>query len=81
VPLEFLYQPELMPPLVQQLYGCVIGEHYPAPIVDLVESARLSKDKVAALRKSKFAQQEAEEIVIKHGSRRRSAETGGDEWG
>ena len=81
VPLEFLHQPELMPPLIQQLYGCIIGENYPAPIVDQAESAKISKDKVMVVRKSLLAQEQSEEIAVKHGSRHRSEETGADEWG
>jgi len=34
VPDKFLHAPWAMPPLEQQLAGCVIGHDYPAPIVD-----------------------------------------------
>jgi deoxyribodipyrimidine photolyase len=34
VPAEYLAEPHTMPPLVQQSIGCIVGQHYPAPIVD-----------------------------------------------
>lgn len=34
VPLEYLHAPHTMPPLIQAQAGCVIGQDYPAPIVD-----------------------------------------------
>ena len=34
VPLDYLHAPHTMPPLVQAQAGCVIGQDYPAPIVD-----------------------------------------------
>ena len=34
VPDEYMREPWTMPPQTQSEAGCVIGEHYPAPIVD-----------------------------------------------
>lgn len=34
VPDEYIHAPAEMPPLIQQQAGCVIGENYPAPIVN-----------------------------------------------
>ncbi|MFN3336234.1 MAG: cryptochrome/photolyase family protein [Thermomicrobium sp.] len=34
VPQQYLYAPWQMPSSVQQAAGCIIGRHYPAPIVD-----------------------------------------------
>lgn len=34
VPLEHLHQPWLMPMDVQESAGCIVGRHYPAPVVD-----------------------------------------------
>lgn len=34
VPAKFIHAPWTMPPIDQQLAGCVIGKDYPAPIVD-----------------------------------------------
>ena len=34
VPLRYLHAPWLMPGSIQQTVGCIIGKHYPKPIVD-----------------------------------------------
>lgn len=34
VPAKFIHAPHEMPPALQKEAGCVIGKHYPAPIVD-----------------------------------------------
>ncbi len=34
VPVEFVHEPWLMPPLLQSQCGCRIGQDYPAPVVD-----------------------------------------------
>ena len=34
VPTKFVHAPHVMPPALQKELGCVIGKHYPAPIVD-----------------------------------------------
>ncbi|NLE43643.1 MAG: deoxyribodipyrimidine photo-lyase [Chloroflexi bacterium] len=34
VPTRYIHAPWQMPPLVQEDCGCVVGRHYPAPIVD-----------------------------------------------
>ncbi|GAB4062042.1 deoxyribodipyrimidine photo-lyase [Uliginosibacterium sediminicola] len=34
VPDKYIHAPWLMPALTQQATGCVIGDHYPAPVVD-----------------------------------------------
>jgi deoxyribodipyrimidine photo-lyase len=38
LPTEHIHQPELAPPLVQQASGVLIGQDYPAPILDLKTS-------------------------------------------
>jgi deoxyribodipyrimidine photo-lyase len=37
VPNDYIHEPSAMPPLVQQQAGCVIGQDYPAPIVNHAE--------------------------------------------
>jgi deoxyribodipyrimidine photo-lyase len=34
VPARYVHEPWKMPPLLQRSTGCVIGDHYPAPVVD-----------------------------------------------
>uniref|UniRef100_E6PGE7 Putative Deoxyribodipyrimidine photo-lyase PhrB n=1 Tax=mine drainage metagenome TaxID=410659 RepID=E6PGE7_9ZZZZ len=38
VPTKYVHAPWQMPPLVQRESGCIIGEDYPAPIVDRTET-------------------------------------------
>ncbi len=38
VPDEFVHEPHRMSPEQQKLYGCVLGDDYPSPIVDLNET-------------------------------------------
>jgi deoxyribodipyrimidine photo-lyase len=40
VPVTFLHSPWLMPESMQESSGCVIGEHYPVPLVDHLEAVR-----------------------------------------
>ncbi|MCC6792442.1 MAG: deoxyribodipyrimidine photo-lyase [Thermomicrobiales bacterium] len=40
VPVTFIHTPWLLPEAMQRSFGCVIGHHYPAPIVDHAVAAR-----------------------------------------
>jgi len=73
VPIEFLHQPELMPPLFQQFHGCIIGKDYPAPIVD-EQALRAAKDKIFQLRKTAIAEEDAKRVQQKHGSRKKQGD-------
>jgi deoxyribodipyrimidine photo-lyase len=48
VPDRYLAEPWTMPPEVQRQAGCVIGEDYPAPIVDHAEARREALDRYGA---------------------------------
>ena len=71
VPLEYLAEPHKMPPLTQREVGCVIGEHYPAPIVEHAEALVHARSRFSALRRTEGVRTEAQRIVKKHGSRRK----------
>jgi len=46
VPDEFVHEPHRMSPEQQTLYDCVLGDDYPAPIVDLDETyQRLQRER------------------------------------
>jgi len=77
VPIEYLHQPELMPPLFQQFHGCIIGKDYPAPIVDHTQSSKIAKDRIFAMRKTIEANLDADRVFKKHGSRKKP---GGKAW-
>jgi deoxyribodipyrimidine photo-lyase len=70
VPLAWLHRPWTMDASLQRESGCVLGQHYPAPIVDEQAAARAAKDAMYGLRKGRTAQAEADRIQEQHGSRK-----------
>ncbi|CAN5508448.1 deoxyribodipyrimidine photo-lyase [soil metagenome] len=76
VPIEYLHQPELMPPLFQQFHGCIIGKDYPAPIVD-EQNLKMAKERIFDLKKTEAALIDAQRVQLKHGSRKKPQ---GKEW-
>ena len=71
VPDDYLPRPETMPPLMQQAAGCIIGRHYPAPIVDNGKAYFRARQRMGALRARADARSEARQIHYRHGSRKR----------
>lgn len=69
VPDSFIHAPWLMPGLMQQMMGCVIGRDYPAPIVNHEVAARAARERIWAVRQSPEAQEEADAVRERHGSR------------
>ena len=55
---------------LQRESGCVIGRHYPPPIVEEAAAARAAKEAMFGLRKGGEAQREADRIQNRHGSRK-----------
>lgn len=51
VPTEFIHEPYKMTLLEQQMYGCIISETYPAPIVDIEATRKIASDIVWSFRK------------------------------
>ena len=70
VPLPYLAEPWKMDISVQRMADCLIGEHYPAPIVDDKVAMKAAKDKMYGLRKTEEARDEAGEVQARHGSRK-----------
>jgi len=70
VPTEHLAEPWRLPLAEQRAAGCVIGSHYPAPIVDPVNAVREAKARLAAVRRQPEAQHEADGVQARHGSRK-----------
>jgi hypothetical protein len=76
-----------MPIAVQRTCGVVIGDHYPRPVVDEKATARVAKERVAAVKKRSRTKAEAQRVYVKHGSRsnmgrkERGAGGGGKEGG
>ncbi len=70
LPTAALAEPHRMPPMLQQMFGCVIGVDYPEPIVDNVAAMREARDKVWAIRKAPETRRAAQRVYEKLGSRR-----------
>ncbi len=71
VPLAFLHLPWLMPPAVQQAVGCIVGTHYPAPIVEHNAAVQRARVALAEVRRMPETRSEARTVHEKHGSRQR----------
>lgn len=71
LPDAYIHTPWLAPSQVQQRAGCRIGRQYPKPIVKHETASKHARDAIADVRKNPRVQEEAEQIVEKHGSRRR----------
>ncbi len=70
VPLAHLHTPWTMTVAEQEAAGCVLGVHYPAPIVEHEQAAREAKERVWGVRKGPGFRQRADAIQERHGSRR-----------
>ncbi|MGA1223443.1 MAG: deoxyribodipyrimidine photo-lyase/cryptochrome family protein [Phycisphaerales bacterium] len=71
VPDEHLAEPSTLPPLLQSMIGCRIGEDYPAPIVEHRTAYRHAQDRLFGLRATPAARAEAKAVFTRHGSRKR----------
>ncbi|MEB3317823.1 MAG: deoxyribodipyrimidine photo-lyase [Cyanobacteriota bacterium] len=70
VPLAHLHTPWTMTPSEQQAAGCVLGVHYPAPVVDHLQAARQARERVWGVRQGPGFGERAAAIQERHGSRR-----------
>ena len=70
VPTQFLAEPHTMPTSLQQRTGVIIGKTYPAPIVDHSTAYREARERIAELRRTVLAREEADRVQKRHGSRR-----------
>ncbi len=62
----FVHEPWLQTEMEQQLSGVIIGETYPAPIVDLKTSHKEARDRLYGVRKSQKIKNESLRILQKH---------------
>jgi deoxyribodipyrimidine photo-lyase len=69
LPDAFLFEPWKTPLLIQQEAGCIIGKHYPHPIIDLSSATKFAREKVWGVRKEDRFTDQAQAIFEKHGSR------------
>ena len=66
VPLEFLHEPWNMTEMDQAFCGVQIGEDYPVPLVDLVESGQRARKKVWGHRKHPAVKLDGKRILVTH---------------
>jgi len=66
VPVNLLHEPWKMNDMEQQFYNCIIGNDYPAPIVDIDETRKYASDIVWSFRKKDEVKEEGKRILKKH---------------
>jgi deoxyribodipyrimidine photo-lyase len=72
LPSEMLHTPWLMDSDQLQRYGVVIGENYPAPIVEPEQAARDAKARYTQWRQRDETRELSKVVLIKHGSRKKN---------
>lgn len=76
VPKEYIHSPWTIPPLMALSIGFEIGEHYPKPIVDTVQTGKRARDLFWSLRKDPIVKQEMKRILKIHAiPRKKSSRT------
>ncbi|WP_233130183.1 cryptochrome/deoxyribodipyrimidine photo-lyase family protein [Synechococcus sp. 1G10] len=70
VPAVHIHEPWTMAMVTQQRVGCVLGVHYPLPIVEPAAAARQAREKIWARRQEQDFRELADAIQRRHGSRR-----------
>jgi deoxyribodipyrimidine photo-lyase len=70
VPLAFIHEPWTMSSMEQTFCNVYIGDDYPAPIVNLQESARIARDKIWGHKKHPAVQKEKKRLLQTHVNRR-----------
>ncbi|MEO0650116.1 MAG: deoxyribodipyrimidine photo-lyase [Planctomycetota bacterium] len=73
---EYLAEPWTTPPLAQRMAGCVIGEHYPHPIVDHRAAIQRAKERLARVKRDPATRAAAQAVFQRHGSRKGPASRG-----
>ena len=71
VPTKFIHEPWKMPIDLQEALSCVIGDSYPSPVVDEVESRKSGISRSYSARGGEEARRISKEVLKTHGSRRR----------
>lgn len=69
---QWIFEPWRMSQKQQQHFGVVIGDDYPAPLVDFTQAARMARERMSYLNTQEY-RAVAKNIGEKHGSRRRKS--------
>jgi deoxyribodipyrimidine photo-lyase len=72
IPTSLIHEPWKLSVIEQQLYECEIGNHYPAPIVDIEATRKYASDIVWSFRKKDTVKEEGKRILKKHVSNTKS---------
>jgi deoxyribodipyrimidine photo-lyase len=78
VPADYIAEPHTMPREMQQSSGCIIGQDYPAPIVDHASASHRAKQRMRKAGMAAKASGDSQQVFLRHGSRRPKASRG---WG
>lgn len=70
LPLPCLFEPWKTPAEIQRSADCVIGQHYPAPIVNHKLAVATARQRIHTLRQSLPARQQADQVQAQHGSKK-----------
>ncbi|MEO0337305.1 MAG: FAD-binding domain-containing protein, partial [Pseudomonadota bacterium] len=65
-----VHSPEKVPPMLQRMLGCEIGNHYPEPIVDPKASYNEAKKKIFSWKSRPEVRELSRAVYEKHGSRK-----------
>lgn len=71
LPTAVLHMPWKLDAAALSAAGIVLGQHYPAPVVDHVEAARAARARLSEVRRVADFRQTARAVYVKHGSRKR----------
>jgi len=68
---KWIHTPWLMPEEEQRRCGVLIGQDYPAPLVDHEAAARIARQRIQQVRRTSEARSQSRSIYDRHGSRKR----------
>ncbi len=71
LPTIYIHEPWLMSEQTQHSFNCLLDEHYPLRIVDHIDAAKRARTAIQKIRRKDGFKQVANEIVKKHGSRKK----------
>jgi deoxyribodipyrimidine photo-lyase len=66
IPASLIHEPHKLSAIEQEMYHCIIGKDYPAPIVDVEESRKRASEVVWKYRKNEEVKSEGKRILAKH---------------
>jgi deoxyribodipyrimidine photo-lyase len=66
IPANLIHEPHKLSAIEQEMYHCIIGKDYPAPIVDVEESRKRASEVVWKYRKNEEVKSEGKRILAKH---------------